>query len=175
MNKERLLRLASRLEKVASEHFNINKWYNKNGGVPAQVEKVTEYGEKKILSEGFCGSVACVLGHAALIKDFNEQGLFVVVDDYTESGRVGFFSEEGASFGFTAGEKFFEIPIEDAAVLFGAVESHRVWSRLYKEPESSLITPQSVAAALRNYVATDGGSLVEARYEAQKELERTYG
>lgn len=89
MNKERILRLASRLEKVNPEHFDIRNWWANS--TRNEVEEVTivdhpaynsiTRNKKLIVKEGFCGSTACVLGHAALIKEFNQEGLYIKIND----------------------------------------------------------------------------------------------
>lgn len=161
MNKERILRLASRLDKVQTEHFNIDRWYQKNGNKPKEV--AMKRGQIVVLNEGFCGSAACVLGHAALIKDFNKEGLYVTIDPYGDTGRVVYYKDDNyQGSGFTAGSLFFDIPEEDAAVLFGAVERGRYWEKLYNKTDGK-IDPKDVAAALRAYVETEGGNLREIR------------
>lgn len=84
-----------------------------------------------IIKEGACGTAACVLGHAALIPEFQKKGLtFGVydwnIDSYDKvvgSNMLILYNKRGApdmKEGMQAGAEFFGIPIEHARVLFGA-------------------------------------------------------
>lgn len=183
MNKERLLRLASRMEKVKPEHFDIRNWstvgafdpYGAQGsnatGAYGQVKKLPDYveytekGQRKVLlREGFCGSTACVLGQAALIREFNEQGLYIDLTGdgiNTQGGAAGivYIDENGNEFfGQIAGEKFFDLTGVEASILFYAYGSD-ITAKFYGAEHSGRITPQQVATALRRFVETDGQSL----------------
>lgn len=188
MNKERLLRLAARMEKVKEEHFDISSWssigafdplgyqsFATSGIVkplPDYVE-YTEKGERKVLlREGFCGSTACVLGQAGLIKEFNKEGLYIDVTGDGKNTREGaatvtyFDPESGTTyFGDDAGMAFFDLTGRDARLLFYTGDEDRTTRFYYgDDPENPVheegdpITPQMVAKALRKFVETDGAS-----------------
>ena len=121
MNKERLLRLASRMDKVQQDHFDIGSWFDANtaateysGGSLIKEKSVVEEVEPdlvKLIEPNFCGSTACVLGHAAQIKEFKQAGLHLVIRkdrhwnftlgaygeefDYTGDGSVFLYGENG--------------------------------------------------------------------------------
>ena len=203
LGKQRLLRLADRLDKVANEHFNISHWYDamdrhrydqevgkylppimrgefaktkrlrgKVGGLkrnacdPAfyvsELEKTVEV--EVVLDEGFCGSTACVLGHAALIKEFNEQGLYVAVGvSGSQRGKGDVVYEKNGVIvdGWNAGAEFFELHPDHANALFYGMNRQAARS-LYKEGSDDScgkITPQEAAAGLRKYVETNGEAL----------------
>lgn len=136
-----------------------------------------------VLTEGFCGTTACVLGTAALLPEFVAAGLHVVFRHYTpsgsataatprdyfyhpaEGGKVSFADVKyGAKTGDSAGAAFFDIPHHHAGCMFYTGEGsnffyHRGWDET--------ITPKDVAKALRMYVATDGDSLEWAVAEGE--------
>lgn len=154
INKERLLRLASRMEKVKAEHFDIGTWYDprKVMGFDDLAEKAEFSEDKILLREGFCGSVACVLGHAALIPEFNNQGLGIKVEKGSE-GMYPTIVYDGRQ-NTNAGAEFFGLSYMQASLLFGVGGRWReFYTGAWKE-----ITPQHVAAALRRFVETDGES-----------------
>lgn len=167
MNKERLLRLASRMDKVKDEHFNIEWWYSPADDYE-ELAKTAQFREDGMLArENACGSVACVLGHAALISDFIEQGLGYIptYEQYggPDSPRIltdmkitynGKYYEE-------AGKEFFGLNDDQTPMLFGLGGPY---DYLYFFD----ITPKNVAKALREFVETDGASL-DACYVAHEE------
>lgn len=131
MNKERLLCLASRMDKVAVEHFDIGLRHSM--------------------------TPACVLGHGALIREFREAGLNIEIH---ETGASVIFKDENGNryTGGRAGAQFFDIPEWHAAILFMADGNDRRTSFFYESGHTEEITPQQVADALRKYVETDGKS-----------------
>lgn len=168
MNKERLLRLASRMDKVAVEHFDIGLWHSmtKSAIRPETKVEVDDDGRTILLHEGFCGSTAqlsaanpypCVLGHGALIREFQEAGLNIEIH---ETGASVIFKDENGNryTGGRAGAQFFDIPEWHAAILFMADGNDRRTSFFYESGHTEEITPQQVADALRKYVETDGKS-----------------
>lgn len=172
MNKERLLRLADRMDKVKPEHFDIRSWSSiltDDGTIPDYVTFEHKGDRKVLLREGFCGSTACVLGQAALIKEFNNDGLYIDLNGDGRQARTGhatvvYFDGENNHFGQFAGQKFFDIPLRDASLLFFTKEEN-ITTAFYlnniekTEYDHHEIEPKHVAAALRRYVETDGASL----------------
>lgn len=163
MNKQRLLRLCERLDKVNPDHFDIGTWYRKGS---QQVKKLSSDG--KILDEGFCGSNACVLGTAALIKDFNKEGLYIrLIGGY--DGHVVYDKDGVYKTDAEAGALFFDIPEQDARFLFYTPDeidfdfaclcANNV--RSFYDPSRRIIAPEMVAKRLREYVETDGKVLYD--------------
>lgn len=167
------------MDKVKDEHFNITSWssigaLDYGGSLPDYVQYEERGKNKVLLREGFCGSTACVLGQAGLIKEFNEQGLYI---ELSGSGRNSAFGmatmlyvepETDVEYtGVYAGQRFFDLPMSVAELLFyvndeeatvnfylgGARDGVR-----YREEDADSITPKHVAAALRKLVETDGAS-----------------
>jgi hypothetical protein len=206
LTKKRLLRLADRLDKVKPSHFDIWTWYGvsdkkavtaltQQGGFneTAELGKITRdryFGgaegwktvkepRKVLLDEGFCGSVACVLGHAALIPEFNKAGLYVDVTKITrqieEAKKEEFYTfysgdgevvyrdpkVKGAKIKqhFDAGQEFFGLTEEQADMIFGGERSPYFYG-------TSNPTPKNVAKKLRKFVESNGayGDEVEAKY-----------
>lgn len=150
-----------------------------------------EYGgkwvEKKIdrtvlLDEGFCGSVACVLGHAAMIPEFTRKGLYVEVTDIQKikdnrlKDGYTFYGGEGdvvykdpkhprkkLKNGFSAGAAFFGLTVEQADAVFGGERSGIFYNMTGdKEP-----TPKRVAKYIRKLVESNGAYFdeVEAKWQ----------
>lgn len=125
MNKKRLLTLAKHLDKVAPKKFNLNEWK--------------------------CGTVACAVGHACTIPEFNKAGLKM------EPGKnrrfrwpiyrsVGEFGPD-MSQGWGAVEDFFGLITTEAAYLFHADS--------YKDDYANP-TPKLVAKRIRKFVRNNG-------------------
>jgi hypothetical protein len=170
MEKERLLRLASRMDKVKPEHFDIGNWYSPADGYE-ELGKTAVFREDGMLArENVCGSVACVLGHAALISDFVEQGLGYV-PTYREYGKTRVLADMRITYKDKlyedAGAAFFGLDEDQASILFGL-------SGPYNYLYYFEITPQNVAKALCEFVESDGASL-DACYVAQDDPEYFLG
>jgi hypothetical protein len=102
------------------------------------------YGTVKI-TEGFCGTAACIAGHACFIPEFYEAGLRMRVGYNTISGVVysGVPYFEGGT-GIDAMAEFFDIPMEHADILFGSVGGYT--SDFYGK-----LTTENVGKKLREY------------------------
>lgn len=211
--KKKLLRLADRLDKVKPSHFDLYTWYGveddkatkavldrgfaktaKIGTAKEEVYQPNENGrrgsyvEKKIdrvvlLDEGFCGSVACVLGHAALIPEFTRKGLYIEVTDiekiknrrkadgytfYGGKGEVVYKDPKKPRArlknNFDAGAAFFGLTENQADAVFGGERSGIFYNMTGdKEP-----TPKRVAKYIRKLVESNGAYFddVETRYQA---------
>ena len=177
---DRLERLADRLEKVKRSHFDISTWYEAPSKKIAKIEKTKSlkynfgggFGKREVLiREGFCGSVACVLGHAALIDDFNDKGLYVdvteAIDDvkYYKGGKsieltadVVYKDRDGIHYGAEAGIRFFGLPKVHAYIMF-FYNAPLECCQFYGVDMEDQITPKKVAKALRKYIETKGESI----------------
>lgn len=198
LTKKRLLRLADRLDKVKPSHFDIHTWYGINSDTAIKkfcslgFGKVKEIGKKTeevsdytggfvtkkvkksryaLLDEGFCGSVACVLGHAAMVPEFNRAGLYVEVtglQEKIEEGRAYWGGEGGIAYrdpkkpksklyeSFEAGMKFFGVPEAHAVLMFGGEYSRQFYGFDLCNDNHANITPKRVAKYLRKYVESNG-------------------
>lgn len=163
--RERLLTLAKYMENVKPAKFDISTWYADTvvmEGLPS-----TKKDNRKIaLVEGFCNSPACVLGHAALIPEFQKKGLYVdITGDYLQTYRPGVVyisADFEAQVGIEAGQAFFNLSSEHAEVLFFYGDSECYSAQFYlNDPNAThndfgKIKPKHVATALYKYIATDG-------------------
>lgn len=192
--KKRILRLAQRFDKIKPEHFDISTWYSisplrtydegfagfkklANKGTSSKLEWGTSRRRPRrvLLDEGFCGSIACVLGHAGSIKEFNKAGLYIDVTNIEEdknsrygscSGSVIFVDPKSPKVGrpkegFAAGEKFFDLTVEQSDAIFGGEASIYLYG-------SHNPKPKKVAAVLRKFVETDGASVEAAIKKMEK-------
>lgn len=173
MNKERLFRLADYMEAVKPEKINMNQWLTTADyeGAQKTLQKGISFSREdgslkyfEVLPEGYCGTAACVLGHATFIPEFREAGLknriMVAGDGNVECVQRGYIPDRSApdfvvsvTFGgaenILAASKFFEIPYEDACVLFGsALDSTDAYGHDCEEQPS----PGQIARGLRAYV-----------------------
>jgi len=188
MNKERILALADHLDKVRKSKFSLSSWYTipdeddtkalrkiEKNLIPAPA-KESDYRVKNFfLKEGFCNTTACVLGHAATMKEFNEAGLGVNFNVWADeedevslsdladaSVDVVYIKGKRTYYSNEAGAAFFGIPKKHADILFAAGSGTQ--TRFYfggEEGYAGDITPKQVAKALREYVATNGKSLAK--------------
>lgn len=191
MRKDRLLALADLMEKVKPEQYNQDRYgtgtvtSRKATFKPVQVKGYDEERALILPKEGFCGTAACVLGHAALNPGF---GLAIISSDEfrhieTEGGRrsynlggYGFdivaldelgeiiYGDRYPEIDTIAGAIAFDIPEEHADRMFagecGATRSfYKGHDEVEEEYEFYDVTPHDVATALRKYVETDGKSI----------------
>ena len=191
MNKERILRLADHMETVDKRKYLQSRWLD--GIVSSRTaifDKVADKHFRVTPKEGFCGTAACVLGHAAMIPDmgvaiFAEAEYVLVRNGRRESGDFGVYSIDDKGHplkdkhgdyvsGFDAGMQAMGISAADAEVIFGSTNHQtkafylgcRTYQELLdKDGISSVfhevVTPAVVAAALRRYVETDGASMID--------------
>jgi hypothetical protein len=167
MNKERLLRLADRLDKVKTKHFYFGQWFETPDKYERKIERRTLARIKngfKLMDEGFCGSIACVLGHAALINEFRDKGLNIFFP--TTDATVGSVRYKGHS-NDAAGAEFFDIPRKHAASMFLPTDATLIF---YEAKDTNNITPKKAAKAIRKYVETDGKFLEECIDIASREV-----
>lgn len=151
MNKERLLKLADRLEKIPEVKFDLRDWIDDDIN-PDLVEKHTnEFGD--VALEGFCGTVACVLGHAAFVPEFRELGLTANIYQGVVYCPDGI--KHNAKTNLDAGMKFFDLSYQHAAVIFATMGGNGITPIFYGKPEYE-VKPVDAANALRRYVETDG-------------------
>lgn len=120
----RLLKLARILEehkeprsRKKGTHFDMNQWFRHDGDHEPSV------------TEGFCGTVACALGHAAMDKGFQRQGLkleisFVGGDPENKSYYTGdiIFND---SVNEGAGAAFFGLSDREADDVFLGAHRHK--------------------------------------------------
>lgn len=166
MHKERILRLADRLDKVLPEHYDPSSWFSTPVRLYELIEKRVvkeEFGRTILLKEGFCGSVACTLGHAALIPEFIKDGLHISFGSDQTFGTVYYKNQHGNFAGGAAGGAlFFDIPENHAEIMFFTHGNENITESFYGVDSASLVTPKIAAAALRKYVETDGENMEEA-------------
>ncbi len=100
MHKERLLLLASFLEDVDSNKFDLRSWRFD----PEYADALTD----SKLKDTSCGTTACAIGWACTIPVFQKAGLLFKGISPRYEGRAG----------WTAVAAFFEITLFEAKVLF---------------------------------------------------------
>lgn len=93
MNKERLTKLADYIEKLPKERLYMPLFYFSDPDTDPP-----------------CGTVACALGHAALMPEFNAEGLH-----YSRKQQSIMYKDDTS---FVAAAKFFDLSYDDACVLF---------------------------------------------------------
>ena len=185
MNKDRLLALADYMDKVKADTYDQDSFFDFSnhsltkdditlvkgvvgGHSDNSVHKIT-------LREGFCGTTACVLGHAAFVPG-TTLSAFIRGWDLDEGGKpgddvdadVGFIDANGQVItGMAAGVHEFGIPRDHCEVMFS--DSGEENTRAFYGAEDDWVSPQQVAAAIRNYVATDGQSINDILYPVDDE------
>lgn len=164
MNKERLLALADYMETVKKSQYSQNTWIDGLKPGKFEEEKVVGLYERRqiVPKEGFCGTSACVLGHAAFAPGLKDAGLFLSAMKGSNhelfAFEVNVRDAAGTILdGFETGAHVFDIPVEHAAVMFGSLEPDV--RRFYTGSGRKTPTTKDVAAALRLYVETDGESI----------------
>lgn len=125
MNKKRLLKLADFLETVPRKRFDMQTWVG------------DEWKGKEDLS---CGTSACAMGWATTIPSFRKLGLRL-----QRSYVWGHSPAYGSRYGLDAAQKFFEIDLQTATLLFAPAKE-------YKDGSISKITPKQVAKRIRKVV-----------------------
>lgn len=164
MNRERLLRLADHMERVDPQNYDQGSWLEVEPGAISPAPSEFDHG-RLIVREGACGTTMCVLGHAvAAVPDAElwfagEHFPFWVVIRNRDP-HTGLVFE-----GFRAARHAFDLPEDHAPVLFGGTDEPSTYifytgqAYDYDKGENDfrdLVTPTTVAAALRRYVETDG-------------------
>lgn len=186
---------------AASFNYSQNYWLDLQGPVNSDAVQLTpvvtpRFGkqQKVVIKEGACGTAACVFGHAAFVPEFQEAGLSFRTgwareraDGKTEIGAILVVYENpegpdpkddfygGVYDGVPAASRFFDIPEEDAYVLFsstgngptfcfytGLPASEFVPLTMDEDSSESLtdkhfyehVDLRTVAGKLREYIAT---------------------
>lgn len=103
MSRERLERLASLLDTVKPEHFNLTGWYT------GRYTATAEFTPDNIQG---CGTTACAVGWACTIPEFRNAGLYM-----TQRNAPAFEALEG----YEAVSRFFEIDADKTRWLFSPV------------------------------------------------------
>jgi len=126
MNKERLLRLAKKLQAIKpsrKRRFDLSQWYVEN-----------------------CETAACAIGEAGMIKAFNAEGFKLVVAKEAEG--VKFLTPDFEGFrGWGAVMRFFDLEASDAGNLFDTIGY--IDTSGYFDPPSS----KDVAKRIREFVS----------------------
>ena len=122
MHTERLQLLVTLLEEVRDTPkpdtlFNLGSWAGEIAVNPAKHSLTSQWlalssGRRQILTEGFCGTRACAVGHACLDPRFNALGLRL------DDGNEGNFPVFDGSTSWEAVEKFFGLSASQATRLF---------------------------------------------------------
>lgn len=124
---QRLLKLATILETVPKERFNLRFWE----GLP------TEDGMRKVYPE--CGFSGCAIGWAAQDKEFKRAGFKLEASRWDQKYSIPVFKGERA---FSAVEKFFGISQDSAEYLFTSSQ--------YGDKD---VSPKAVSRRIRWFVA----------------------
>lgn len=150
MNVEKLNKLAKYLDRLPVKEgvleFDMGHWFHRLEGDDKPEKIVVRNGV--CVEEGFCGTSACMLGHAALMPENVEQGLMIggrnTIVLRAKNGTVKATDDD-------AGAKFFGLTQDQAAFLFFGA-----WD-----------TPKEGAEAIRLLIKA-GGKVKKARELAEK-------
>jgi len=172
MNTERLLKTAAIMEALPPALYNQNAWLLGDDSTlenaPVEELSITYEGKPVRVLENFCGTAACVLGHAAFDPEFQHAGLRVAIvqdswgDVDAEVVLVG--KNREVEVGLTAAASFYGIDLSLASALFGwgASDWHNSGFYTYfAETYAEYISPAIVARAIRAFVESDGMVVVD--------------
>ena len=138
MKTERLSHLAIVMRGVKPADYNQGTWFDGEVDTIRANSQEDPLVANSIIPEGFCGTAACVLGHAAVDPTFRKEGLFVRLWSPHEESNVGRqdiiyidpeSDESDDGFGpvefedYEAGMEFFGLTETQASALFGAAQS----------------------------------------------------
>jgi hypothetical protein len=158
MNIERLELLATVLEQqtfAAPAAFHLDHWLKAPADLPSTGEVVQLLGgAKSIVVDPVkvqCGAAACACGHAALMPEFQSQGLKLVVPVWGARHAQPFY--EGRE-GWAAIENFFGLNDSWAQYLFNA-ESYDDEPDVMFDDGIPLVTPDMVAKRIRALVSDE--------------------
>ena len=143
MNKQRLLTLATELEKPELPvPFDMENWYSR----PCTLEEELDENPNVTPLEAAhnCGTSACAVGLACLMPEFQKQGLTTLGGQPVYNG-----AKHWAAVGL-----FFDINMHMAHHLFDP-EDYEGEADIYDSSDYEKITPQMVAARIREVVAAD--------------------
>lgn len=193
MNKKRLLLLADHMETVEAAKYNQGTWAGEL--TPKALERIvgaetildgSDEDGIVILPEGWCGTEACVLGHATTIPEIPLR-IFIPGDMISEHDErhndapydpeIAYQNNDGSidfeMTGVMAASEAFDVSYEHSGVLFGGKNllTYAFYSGRNPETIDVMspvlriwdITPVMVATALRKYVETAGKSLEDVR------------
>lgn len=125
MHTDRLLLLADRLDTVPPEEFDIGVFK--------------------------CKTVACALGHAAMMPEFQALGLVLGKMTYEHFGNMLEFHHDGTThFRAEAAQFFFDLTREQVYSLFFSSGYRHMHGRVHPNPKPA---PSDVAAKIRDFVA----------------------
>lgn len=173
MHKERLLKLAERMDETKPKKFYIGSWMSPSID-EKRVIKNFDPETKEVALEGFCGTVCCVLGHAAFMPEFREEGLTILATKFTDwylgrdsisNGLVAYRNPKTGRITkdpIRAGQRFFDLPKSHAECIFATGSETYSTEKFYGATRKDEITPKKVAKALRRYV--EEGNMKWARY-----------
>lgn len=199
---DRVERLAKLMREVADRdaekaknkrQFHIGSWMSfgeQDWTVPKK--HVVEKDGRFVLTEGFCGTTACVLGWATTLEEFRKDGLIIRLllsdedekaDDLADRQEFSFGGvaivyecpDDGETYySVKAGQKFFGFPYFLSMVVFGiASQAYRFYVPEDSVPgrdedevkENSQITAEDVARRLEEAVAQKSfGDYTSLRY-----------
>jgi len=177
MNIERMEELIRLIETVKPQHYDQGSWMKMPIESKVETTPIRDpYADEMIpVVENFCGTSACVLGHAALHQRFMDLGLRVKVarayNNFTYATVIFINPETDAVYEEDdAGQEFFDLGYEVASTIFGGGED--AWYRdneplgfytFYADYAGQKVTPQIVARALRAVIATYGQNVKDYR------------
>jgi len=124
------------------------------------------------IPNNFCGTAACVLGHAASDPEFRQEGLYMeIIVENGKFSRSNIIFQRPGSEGFQidsdAGADFFDLTDSEAGALFSDMadywsswddEAHGYYT-FYADYAGQDITPAIVARAIQAFADTDGESM----------------
>ena len=173
MKKKELLALADYMELVDAAAYDQSSWLDRLK--PDKILGIDQETGAVRLSEDFCGTSACVLGHAVFAPALKHLGLFLNLrpsfsseresDTVTIDGtrylcrypEICTVDDDGHVVeGFETACIAFDIPEDHAEVIFGPNTADTRFFYLGEEGSPDDLTPTVVASALRDYVATNG-------------------
>lgn len=128
MRLDRLTMLADKLDIVPPEHFDIN---------------VFVYHNK-------CGTVACAMGHAAMMPEFQALGLSLTYHSPPHLASIQFRRNGELYYDAVAAQHFFDLAGEQVKSLFFPTGYMHMHGRCHPNPQPG---PKDVAAKIRRLVA----------------------
>jgi hypothetical protein len=142
---------------VAPASFDLNDWLKAPRDLSTTNELVTRIDGAKVLvvdpAQVECSAAACACGHAALIPEFQLQGLKLVTPIWGSRVAQPFF--EGHE-GWSAVQQFFGLEHEWASYLFNAEHyDEEDGVTHFDEDEIAIVTPDLVAKRIRALVSDE--------------------
>lgn len=171
MRADLLLALADHMETVSDEAYDQRHFCISDRAI--DVAHWGRLGGFAVAPEGFCGSSACILGHAPSVPAIREAGLIIIAFGSTPTlGGMHARAFAVVSIDVDTGDlrtsieaaaRTFDIPQDHAAVIFGEPANPRTTALFTGEPGADFeVTPVEAAAVLRRYVETAGETVKSA-------------